>query len=838
MVRALRSVVSGSPSSPARHGAPRLALVLALAALTGIACGDESLSPAPTPDGGDPDAAADDTGDAQDEDDDSGSDAADGAADLADDPAVDADVADVEPRSPAVDPPGIFGAAGGCFALEGHVAGRTAFLRADTDRYAFDAVTEADATPMHLRAADLGTYLLFDVDGRFLATPWETEVVDAGEGEGDDRNAALLARVERLDAPERRGRDGERSSGEWDLEQAPDDPTRYRLRNGRTGAWLGIDGTVPDAADAAVISLVRTTGCAVFPELSLDAEGEVAVRTWEDGSVFGIVDAHSHILTNKGFGGGGMFHGAPFHRLGVEHALHDCSTSHGEEGRRDIIGYFYDGNVEFDVDVLLPILASARTPDANHATDGFPTFSDWPNAWRSSTHQVQYYRWLERAWRSGLRLVVDLATGNSVLCDFLTGIGAQETLYDCNDMVGVDRALDDARALERYIDAQFGGAGQGWFRIVESPAEARAVIAQGKLAVVLGIETSNLFDCFLSPPPGVAPCTPELVSERLADYHARGVRVIFPVHKYDNAFAPGDGAKGIIELGNMINSGHYSNFVEDCPFDRHNFDDGSVVFGGLNRPRTAYGLAPVLSMFGFASNPIRTLLPLLNVLQEPALDGSFCQNAGLTPLGAHLIEEIMGLGMIIDVAHLPQRAVVDALDLLEAAGYPASSTHGDTFDGRLFDIQGIGSIDIGRCANPNQPGTLGSGLRNRVRLLEERGLYPAAGFAFDFNGFAGSRRPRFGPDSPCPQPQPNPITYPFVSYDGAVEFTQPFLGDRAVDFNTEGMIHVGLLPELIEEARRDGVSDEELEPLFRSAEAYLRMWELAESRGEALRATR
>ena len=43
-------------------------------------------------------------------------------------------------------------------------------------------------------------------------------------------------------------------------------------------------------------------------------------------------------------------------------------------------------------------------------------------------------------------------------------------------------------------------------------------------------------------------------------------------------------------------------------------------------------------------------------------------------------------------------------------------------------------------------------------------------------------------------------------------------------------MHVGLLPELIEDARRTGASDEDLEPLFRSAEGYLRMWERAEAR--------
>ena len=66
-------------------------------------------------------------------------------------------------------------------------------------------------------------------------------------------------------------------------------------------------------------------------------------------------------------------------------------------------------------------------------------------------------------------------------------------------------------------------------------------------------------------------------------------------------------------------------------------------------------------------------------------------------------------------------------------------------------------------------------------------------------------------------------------------FTQPHLGERKVDFNNEGMLHIGLLPEVIEDARRDGVTDKALEPLFRSAEAYLRMWEKAQTRAKLLK---
>ena len=126
------------------------------------------------------------------------------------------------------------------------------------------------------------------------------------------------------------------------------------------------------------------------------------------------------------------------------------------------------------------------------------------------------------------------------------------------------------------------------------------------------------------------------------------------------------------------------------------------------------------------------------------------------------------------------------------------------------------------------------GLTRRVEHIVEMGGYPGQPLSLDLNGFAGAPGPRFGSASGCGKEQTNPVTYPFTSYDGQVTFEAPRLGNREVDFNTEGMIHVGLLPELIEDVRRDGATDAELEPLFRSAEAYLRMWEKAESRASAL----
>jgi hypothetical protein len=131
-------------------------------------------------------------------------------------------------------------------------------------------------------------------------------------------------------------------------------------------------------------------------------------------------------------------------------------------------------------------------------------------------------------------------------------------------------------------------------------------------------------------------------------------------------------------------------------------------------------------------------------------------------------------------------------------------------------------------------------LAERLRQLDPsdpiaaNGGYRAIGFGFDLNGFAGAPGPRFGPKSNCSDPQSDPVTYPFTSFAGDVTFTEPSVGNRTLDFNTEGLAHIGLLPELIEDTRGDGVTDEEIEPLFKSAEGYLR--NVGESRAPRRRA--
>ncbi|MEM6732822.1 MAG: hypothetical protein AAF658_14785, partial [Myxococcota bacterium] len=210
--------------------------------------------------------------------------------------------------------------------------------------------------------------------------------------------------------------------------------------------------------------------------------------------IVGLADVHNHIFSNVGFNGD-LISGYGHHPLGALVALDDCGEEHGSLGLGDLVGGFQRG--DFD----------------GHATRGFPDAAH--PAHNDFNHQQSYYRWLERAHRGGLRLIVMLGTSNTGACV----LNRSSPDLDCDDMAAIDRQLDAAYELVEYVDMYNGGPGRGWFQIADSPSEARQLIAEGKMAVVLGIETAELFGCIAG-----KGCTETDVEEALDIYRDRGVR--------------------------------------------------------------------------------------------------------------------------------------------------------------------------------------------------------------------------------------------------------------------------------------------------------------------------
>ena len=109
--------------------------------------------------------------------------------------------------------------------------------------------------------------------------------------------------------------------------------------------------------------------------------------------------------------------------------------------------------------------------------------------------------------------------------------------------------------------------------------------------------------------------------------------------------------------------------------------------------------------------------------------------------------------------------------------------------------------------------------------------------ATDMMGATQETAPRFGPDAAgCPALDPpnsqaSKLAYPFPAEDGSGWFWPQVTGSRMFDFNEQGLAHVGLLPDLLADIRYDatnktwGMTATERNPIYRSAEAYIRMWE-------------
>src|SRR5262249_13673380 len=91
---------------------------------------------------------------------------------------------------------------------------------------------------------------------------------------------------------------------------------------------------------------------------------------------------------------------------------------------------------------------------------------------------------------------------------------------------------------------QLAARHERWMQVVFSPAEARSAIAQGKLAVVLGIEVDTLAGAepalaarfFRRPETAENDCTDAQVRSVVQQWFERGVRMITPIHLTDNAY--------------------------------------------------------------------------------------------------------------------------------------------------------------------------------------------------------------------------------------------------------------------------------------------------------------
>ncbi|MFI2433534.1 discoidin domain-containing protein [Streptomyces sp. NPDC018693] len=499
------------------------------------------------------------------------------------------------------------------------------------------------------------------------------------------------------------------------------------------------------------------------PDSRIDVTGEPFTGTNAAGEVRGFVDAHNHLFSNEAFGGR-LICGKPFSEAGVADALKDC-PEHYPDGTLAIFDYITHGG------------------DGRHDPVGWPTFKDWP-AYDSMTHQANYYAWIERAWRGGQRVLVNDLVTNGMICSvyFFKDRG-------CDEMTSIRLQAKLTYDMQAFIDRMYGGTGKGWFRIVTDSAQAREVIRQGKLAVVLGVETSEPFGCkqILDIPQ----CSRADIDKGLDELYALGVRSMFLCHKFDNALCgvrfDEHGLGTAINIGQFLSTGTFWK-TEKCTGPQKDNPIGGV-----------------------AAHEAEEQLP--DGVEVPDYDDNAqCNVRGLTDLGEYALRGMMKRKMMVEIDHMSVKATGRVLDILEAESYPGVLSSHSWMDlnwtERVYSLGGF----IAQYMHGSEG--FAAEARRTDALRDKYGV--GYGYGTDFNGIGDHPAPRGANTA-------NPVTYPFRSADGGSLIDRQTTGQRTWDLNTDGAAHAGLIPDWIEDIRLvggQGVVDD----LLRGAESYLDTW--------------
>lgn len=597
----------------------------------------------------------------------------------------------------------------------------------------------------------------------------------------------------------------------------------------------------------------------------------------------GFADIHLHQMDNLAFGGN-IIHGNAFGP--IDEALPSCRDKHGKDGD-DLPnpGNSFPGCALFEKtrntnigepqpfgrqDVFSQIMGSAQQKDLVRHEHG-NRFDSWPRWYNNASHQSAYEDWLYRAVQGGLRLIVMQAENSRPLCElpcmYKKSCGSEGFCpapgRSCDDMENLEKQILAAKEMEIYLNAKPENHGDGWYKVVDSPERAAEVIRQNKLAVVLGIESSEIFYCKGELETNDAACI-EDIKRRIDKLYALGVRYVFPVHHGDNALG-----------GTAFN---YAIQQSDL--------DPNLLSNPVGWLMSAAGRLLHIAHYrikGERCDVARNAPGFLSVLLEPEYRG-VCNARGLTYVGKDVLLYMFRRGMMIDTDHMSRRTASGAFKLAMEGGFPIFAGHvnfrelvnidahpdadneGSLNPDTLFLINKLGGM-VG--VMPNSGGsamktydrrkhgrpTIPYDCRNSSNTTVQSYLYafdnaPGMSLAFgtDF-GAATGVGPRFGkhacpptageflgnPQRPNAESRASRASYPFTAVvtQNLVQMQKSQIGGKEFDINVDGVGHIGMLPDLIEDMRVQGLTDQELEPLVYSAEGFIASWRHAEARKSA-----
>jgi microsomal dipeptidase-like Zn-dependent dipeptidase len=475
-------------------------------------------------------------------------------------------------------------------------------------------------------------------------------------------------------------------------------------------------------------------------------------------NVRGFADLHLHQTGAMAFNQG-WYWGS--HEIGsLAERLPDCQ---GEHASMFEFEHFLDGKITGPI--AYSIAPRHDVDDFMRSHRHMTEAKDYVRSNDRKHQQVAYER-LKEARERGLTLIISTVVENNVLLDIMYAAEKGRSDWYPSVMESIKRQLVSLKQMDEESE---------WFEIVYDPWHARRAINEGKLAVVLGAEFTDIF------PPSDGPW-----NQQLYDLYALGLRHLQPVHKSDSQFS----------------STHDQGF----PFDNLN----------------------LLRAF------MRSEIP-----NKPALQRSFGQSdpaIGLAPAAYDLLDEMVHLHMIIDLSHASLSGQKEMTDyLLERHNfYPFIYSHWSARSPELLDKlkQAGGMIPFGW----GQPvPELASEVAENEKLtckdfVKERALlykrYIDYGINFtlasDMNGFTSTTQPNFGPRYCELDEQTMDRSDQTKTWEN-MQAAYPEHPEWVNRYWAQGTADISLLPGIVYDLR--DVLGMDTEALDSSAETFIKMWE-------------
>ncbi|HUI78751.1 MAG TPA: membrane dipeptidase [Bryobacteraceae bacterium] len=518
-----------------------------------------------------------------------------------------------------------------------------------------------------------------------------------------------------------------------------------------------------------------------------------------------------------------------------------------------------------------------------HPRDGGPEFGDFPTFYRGA-HQQMHITQIRRNYDGGLRLMVGLATDN---------LGAEYLTSKTRGGEVHPTRLQDSMEAQICGMLRMAELNSSWMEIAYTAEDARRIILENKLAVIMGVEVDRLLE-------EADPQHPRTPAEEVVYLWSLGVRAVTPIHAINNRFG---GAAVFVDAYNWTNDLEYRG-KHDIPVEQLDayppkFFQVSEDTGSVTKGETVlFRLQPEQLRVGLARIPGShfQLAPFIWPKPWPDYQSKRPNPPGqknaqpFTADGAEFIRALMSKGMIVDIAHMSDVSVAGTFQTIDGSipDYPAIMSHAhyraqahyeegapvdlrpteyfisDSTLKRFHDKGGVAGtftaqsmIEEGVPGFPNDCPMSSKSFGNALHFAVER-LGFGTGMATDFTFIAGVS-PRFGPDACAgykikpslkyemkphngkghehsrPHDQVNAIVYDGIDqHDVRLGHNAPLkpyrMAYRTYDFNVDGLAHYGLVPDLLQDLKNvDPYHQSDLEHLFTSAEDYLEMWEKSES---------